>query len=51
LRVGLTETRPSWLLRVAVLIMLSGFLLLAHGCHGDEDNELFARIIHVVTGR
>jgi hypothetical protein len=22
--------------------MLAGYLLFAHGCHGDEDNELFA---------
>jgi len=26
-----------------IVLMLAGFLLLAHGCHGDEDNELFAR--------
>jgi hypothetical protein len=44
-------TNPSFLLRVTAMIMLSGFLLLAHGCHGDEDNELFARIISIVTGR
>lgn len=25
------------------LLLLAGYLLFAHGCHGDEDNELFAR--------
>lgn len=24
------------------LALLAGYLLLCHGCHGDEDNELFA---------
>jgi hypothetical protein len=27
---------------LAVLLLLCGYLLFAHGCHGDEDNELFA---------
>jgi hypothetical protein len=27
-----------------VFLLLAGFLLFAHGCHGDEDNELFAWI-------
>jgi hypothetical protein len=26
----------------AALLLLGGYLLFAHGCHGDEDNELFA---------
>jgi hypothetical protein len=30
-----------WLLLAAGLL-LAGFLLFCHGCHGDEDNELFA---------
>jgi hypothetical protein len=47
----LPETRPSLLLRVTALIMLCGFLVFAHGCHGDEDNELFARIITIVAGK
>lgn len=25
-----------------VLFALGGYLLFAHGCHGDEDNELLA---------
>ena len=25
----------------AILLLLAGFLLFAHGCHGDEDTELF----------
>jgi MYXO-CTERM domain-containing protein len=27
---------------LVVLALLAGYLLFAHGCHGDEDNELFA---------
>jgi hypothetical protein len=26
------------------LLLVLGWLLVAHGCHGDEDNELFAVI-------
>ena len=36
------ETRragPAWV-RVVVLLLLMGYILFAHGCHGDEDNEL-----------
>ena len=28
----------------APLLLLAGYLLFAHGCHGDEDNELFAAV-------
>lgn len=28
------------LAKVAVLLLLAGYLLFAHGCHGDEDSEL-----------
>jgi hypothetical protein len=28
---------------VAAALLLGGYLLFCHGCHGDEDNELFAR--------
>jgi hypothetical protein len=31
---------PIWA-RVAVVVLLAGYVLFAHGCHGDEDNELF----------
>ena len=24
------------------LLLLAGMLIVCHGCHGDEDNELFA---------
>jgi hypothetical protein len=26
------------------MLLLLGYLLFAHGCHGDEDNELFMRL-------
>jgi len=37
------QSKPSLARRAggAVLIILAGYLLFAHGCHGDEDNELF----------
>jgi hypothetical protein len=31
------------------LALLAGYLLFCHGCHGDEDNELFARLGHRVA--
>ncbi|HEY1861023.1 MAG TPA: hypothetical protein VGG61_11745 [Gemmataceae bacterium] len=34
---------PPWL-RWAGFLLLSGYLLFNHGCHGDEDNELFAAL-------
>jgi len=30
-----------WLF-VGGFVFLAGYLLFCHGCHGDEDNELFA---------
>ncbi len=30
---------PAWV-RVAAMALLAGYLLFAHGCHGDEDTEL-----------
>jgi hypothetical protein len=27
-----------------LLVILAGYLLFAHGCHGDEDNELFTSL-------
>jgi hypothetical protein len=38
---------PFW--KAALFVLVAGFLLFAHGCHGDEDNELFARIIAAVV--
>jgi hypothetical protein len=29
-----------------VLALLAGYLLFCHGCHGDEDNELFVGSRH-----
>ena len=31
----------SWRSWLAVLV-IAGYLLFAHGCHGDQDNELLA---------
>jgi hypothetical protein len=33
--------RRGWKLGVAFLLV-AGLLVFCHGCHGDEDNELFA---------
>jgi hypothetical protein len=35
--------------RIAV-ILAAGYLLFAHGCHGNEDNELFAPSTAQVSG-
>jgi hypothetical protein len=32
----------------AAILALSAYLLFAHGCHGDEDHELFE---HLAVGR
>jgi hypothetical protein len=42
---GTAETAEARPRRLAVLLpvaLLGGYLLFCHGCHGDEDNELFA---------
>jgi len=31
-------------------LLLLGYLLFAHGCHGDEDNELFIRLKQHIAG-
>jgi hypothetical protein len=31
----------GWI-RWLILALLGGYLLFCHGCHGDEDDELFA---------
>jgi hypothetical protein len=36
-------------LRWTGLILLAGYLLFSHGCHGAEDNELFAALRAVVA--
>jgi hypothetical protein len=43
--------RRGWIYVMAALL-LGGYLLFAHGCHGDEDNELFAaaRAVPGVSG-
>jgi hypothetical protein len=45
------ETTPAPRRRRAwvALALLAGYLLFCHGCHGDEDNELFARLGQRVT--
>jgi hypothetical protein len=35
-----TARRRVWV----ALALVAGYLLFCHGCHGDEDNELFASI-------
>ncbi len=30
-----------------VYLLLAGYLLFAHGCHADEDNELFAWLAYL----
>lgn len=32
--------------RWGILIGLSLYLVFCHGCHGDEDNELFVTLKH-----
>jgi hypothetical protein len=39
--VGAKRQAASGLWLWAILLLLSGLLLFAHGCHGDEDTELF----------
>jgi hypothetical protein len=34
------------LARYGAALLLAGYLLFAHGCHGDEDNELFGACRH-----
>ncbi len=31
--------------RVAAFVILAAFFLVAHGCHADEDTELFAPFV------
>jgi hypothetical protein len=38
-------------LRWLMAAWLTGSLLFAHGCHGDEDNELFSACIDWITGK
>ena len=40
---GPPPRRCGWMYALAFLL-LGGYLLFAHGCHGDEDNELFAAL-------
>ena len=35
--------------RCAILLALAAQLLFAHGCHGDEDHELFGLIQHLTA--
>src|SRR5260370_42491593 len=38
---SIPKKRRPWFF-VGGFLLLAGYLLLCHGCHGDEDNELFA---------
>jgi hypothetical protein len=46
---GQTELWAS-VFRLAIPLLIAGFLLFAHGCHGDEDNELLAIVGTVMGG-
>jgi hypothetical protein len=44
---GRGKRHARWLFRAGrwlFLLGIAGYLLFAHGCHGDEDTELFARL-------
>ncbi len=46
-------SRPmAWTLWLGVgaLALFAGYLLFAHGCHGDEDNELWSRAGRLTQG-
>jgi hypothetical protein len=47
-QIGLRRLRIGLRRRVG-LAVVAGLLLVAHGCHGDEDHELFARLVRAVT--
>jgi hypothetical protein len=50
-RLGRAFPRRAWergggvlrLWKLATVLAVAGYLLFAHGCHGDEDNELLLR--------
>jgi hypothetical protein len=45
-----TNVAPASRWRFAfALALLTGLLILAHGCHGDEDRELFAALLGVLS--
>jgi hypothetical protein len=39
-----TRLRPPPWLGWAAFLLLAGYLLFSHGCHGADDNELFAAL-------
>ena len=47
-REGETPRVRRWF--ILGLLLLVGLLILAHGCHGNDDNELFGRAAHEVSG-
>jgi len=38
---SIPKNRRQWFF-VGAFLLLGGYLLFAHGCHGNEDNELFS---------
>jgi hypothetical protein len=46
---GVTAPHSTWL-RWILIAWLGASLLFAHGCHGDEDHELFTRIVALLIG-
>jgi hypothetical protein len=43
-------TRGVSIAGLAFLVIVAGYLLFAHGCHGDEDNELLSAVRWAVPG-
>jgi hypothetical protein len=44
------KPRNRWIV-LGALLLLSSYWLWCHGCHGDEDNELFSRAAGYRDGR
>jgi hypothetical protein len=39
-----------WTWSWATILLLGGYLLFAHGCHPDEDTELFTSAVSPMSG-
>lgn len=43
--IGGKQSWPCAVMRWVALVLLAGYLVFAHGCHGDEDDELFTSMV------